>query len=257
MITLYQFPRIGNMPNFSPFCMKLESYLKAMNINYKVSETFDPRKSPTGKVPYIEKDGQLQADSKVIIEQFESFAEKPMQAKLTAQEKAISHSFIRLMDEHLYWAILYSRWIDQKGAHIWAEGLQNKMGMPKIAFKLILSGIKKNIEKSIYSQGIGRHDEHTIYKLAEEDIKALASFLGGHDYCFGDEPTVMDHTLYAYVGSMIEVNWDYPLKDLTLQCQNLVDHYHRMMKEFFPEYESNDKKEYIINTQTEVISDKE
>ena len=35
MITLYQFPSRGNLPNPSPFCMKLETYLRMAGLIYE------------------------------------------------------------------------------------------------------------------------------------------------------------------------------------------------------------------------------
>ncbi|MCF6807451.1 glutathione S-transferase family protein [Thiotrichales bacterium 19S9-12] len=233
MITLYQFPRINEMPNLSPFCMKLESYLRAMGIAYEVHETFDPRKSPTGKVPYVSINGEVIADSGLIIEKLESEIDQPMDKDLSNAEKAVSLAFIRLMEEHLYWAVVYSRWLDPKGAEAWAGIIQKSMRLPKLAFKLILSGIKKNVDKSLQGHGLGRLEEDKLYQLACNDIKALADFLGGRDFCFGSKPTLMDHALYAMTCSVIGVSWDYPLKAFTLKCQNLIDHYKRMSYLFF------------------------
>lgn len=235
MIVLYQFPKIGQLPNMSPFCMKLESYLRAMNLPYKLHETFDIRKSPTGKLPYIETQGNRLPDSGLIIARLEASQKEPMQAHLSNVEQAVSLAFIRLMEEHLYWAIVYARWIDPVGLPIWTDQLRQTMGLSKFAFKLILSGIKRNIIKSLDGHGLGRHKQTDITTLAKEDIKALADFLGGRDFCFGDKPTLMDHSLYSFVASIITVGWDYPLKGLTLRCQNLIDHYRRMMTLFYPE----------------------
>ncbi|MCF6766106.1 glutathione S-transferase family protein [Thiotrichales bacterium 19S3-7] len=236
MMKLYQFPPIDNMPNLSPFCMKLESYLKAMEIPYQVIETFDPRKSPTGKIPFVEIDVHMIADSGLIISRLEAQSNSPMQAKLTTTEKATSLAFMRLMEEHLYWVILYSRWVDDVGVSVWADKIQQAMGLSKIAFKLIFSGVRKNIEKSLQAHGIGRHNKTDMYVLAQDDIKAIADFLGGRDFCFGNKPTLMDHCLYAFICSIICVDWDYPLKTFTLKCQNLIDHFDRMMVLYFPKF---------------------
>ena len=237
---LYQFPRIDNMPSISPFCMKLESYLKAMDMPYQLIETFDSRKSPTGKIPFVDISGRVIADSGLIISKLEIQTQSPMQAHLSTTEKAISLAFIRLMEEHLYWVILYSRWVDDSGIAIWADKIQEAMGLSKLAFKLIFSGVRKNIEKSLQAQGMGRYNKADLYALAQDDVKSVADFLGGRDFCFGSRPTLMDHCLYAFICSIICVTWNYPLKAFTLKCQNLIDHFNRMMGLYYQEFSVTD-----------------
>src|SRR5262249_2576020 len=43
-IKLFQFPRMFGIPNISPFCCKLETWLRMTGISYEVVDTPDPRK---------------------------------------------------------------------------------------------------------------------------------------------------------------------------------------------------------------------
>jgi Glutathione S-transferase N-terminal domain len=52
-IKLFQFPRMFDIPNLSPFCCKLETWLRIAGVPYEVVETPDPRKGPKGKLPFI------------------------------------------------------------------------------------------------------------------------------------------------------------------------------------------------------------
>jgi glutathione S-transferase len=56
-IRLFQFPRLFSIPNLSPFCSKLETWLRIAGIPYDVVDTPNPRKSPKGKLPFIEDAG--------------------------------------------------------------------------------------------------------------------------------------------------------------------------------------------------------
>ena len=53
MITLYQTPVAWGMPNLSPFCFKLESYLRMAGLPYTAKLAQLPH-APKGKVPYVD-----------------------------------------------------------------------------------------------------------------------------------------------------------------------------------------------------------
>src|SRR5262249_56922696 len=62
-IKLFQFPRMFGIPNLSPFCCKLETWLRITRVPYEVVDTPDPRKGPKGKLPFIQDAAMPIADS--------------------------------------------------------------------------------------------------------------------------------------------------------------------------------------------------
>jgi uncharacterized cupin superfamily protein/glutathione S-transferase len=121
MIKLYQFAPAFGLPNPSPFCMTLENYLRMAGLPFETPRadlgTF--RRAPKGKLPYIEDNGRLLADSAFIIDYLKATYGDKLDTGLTAQQKAISLAFRRLMEEDLYWVGIYSRWAEPAGwAHI-------------------------------------------------------------------------------------------------------------------------------------------
>lgn len=66
-ITLYQPPPAFGLPNASPFCMKLETYLRMAEIPYQIKAASFAQ-APNGKIPYIEHNGRLIGDSSLIID---------------------------------------------------------------------------------------------------------------------------------------------------------------------------------------------
>lgn len=53
MIKLYQFERTWGIPNLSPFCCKIETYLRMAGIEYDIKSVL-PFSAPKGKLPFIE-----------------------------------------------------------------------------------------------------------------------------------------------------------------------------------------------------------
>ena len=117
MLTLDQFAPVWGLPNASPFCMKLETYLRMANLEYQVDTDADVRKAPKGKLPYVEDKGQIIADFNLIIEYLKTTYGDPLDEPLSRADAAIALAMRRLIEENLYWALAYSRWIDDASAY--------------------------------------------------------------------------------------------------------------------------------------------
>ena len=78
MIKLYKFGPIGDICDPSPFCVKVEAYLRMTNQPYEtVSGAQYLRKAPKRKLPYIEDNGKIIADSSFILNYLKNFGDQP------------------------------------------------------------------------------------------------------------------------------------------------------------------------------------
>ena len=111
MITLYQPKGHFGLPNLSPFCMKLETWLRMSQIPFETKPA-NIRKAPNGKLPYI-KDGQdYIGDTSLIIDHLRQKYPSALDQHLSASEQAISLAMQRLFENHLNFAMIYNRWIE-------------------------------------------------------------------------------------------------------------------------------------------------
>jgi glutathione S-transferase len=235
MIVLHQFAPIYGLPNPSPFCVKLETYLRMAGLPYRVVTITGRIKSATGKAPYVEIDGRLMADSGLIVEHLERNHGHPVDGRLTLAERAQSLAFQRLMEEHLYQVAVYARWIDPAHPAETAAYARQVIGLRGVWGRIVPPLVKTNIRKALWHHGVGRHPDATIWQLGIADIQALGHWLAARPWGFGDKPTVFDAVLFAFVSAIVGTPWDFPLKTATLKHRNLVDHSQRMMASYFPE----------------------
>ncbi len=235
--TLYKFGPTMGLPDPSPFCFKLETYLRMAGIDYTVSPD-RRKKAPTGKRPFIvDEDGKLVADSGLIIAHLEAKHGHPVDGKLTLSERAASLAFQRLIDEHLYWAVVYGRWLDPDGVCHWTPFMKEVLGVPGPVFALIKPLAQRIVRKQLAGHGMGRHTTEALWQLAIDDINALAHWLGQREWGFGDQPTVFDAGLAACVGELVSQPWDNPLVNQARKHRTLVAHFERMMARYYPELE--------------------
>ena len=74
-----------------------------------------PRKSPTGKIPFIVEDGRSITDSEDIIAHFEKRQPMHLDDGLSESERATAFFVRELVEERLYWQVTYMRWGDPAG----------------------------------------------------------------------------------------------------------------------------------------------
>ena len=216
--------------DFSPFCLKLKTYLRMADIPYE-STLGDPRKAPTKKIPFITHEGTTVGDSGLILEYLKNKLGDPLDAKLTPEEHALGHVIRRTCEESLYWPILHARWADD--AEWPALAAQLKKVVPPVIGGLIVSMIRKDTLRNVWGQGLGRHTLAAIVAHANADVDALATLLGDKPYLFGDAPTSYDATLYGTIANVLAHPKDGPIAKHARGKKNLVAFVARVEKAYW------------------------
>jgi glutathione S-transferase len=233
MIKLYQFAPAFGLPNASPFCMKLETYLRMSAIKFQISPpvTSDFNKAPKGKMPFIEDNGKILSDSSFIIDYLKTTYGDSLDAWLSAEQKAVALAFQRLMEENLYWTIVYTRWADPEGWQVTKAAFFEKMPAPLKWFVPTLS--RKGLLKALHGQGMGRHSSDEIHQIGQRDVTAIAQFLAAKPYFMGDQVSSIDATAYAFLAGLVWSPMDSPISLHAKQYPQLLAYCERMKARYY------------------------
>ncbi len=195
MIVLYQFPGAYGLRSLSPFCTKVETYLRLTRTPYQ-SRVGSPIRAPRGKLPYASLGEQWLPDSQRIIDTLERSIPQPLDGELDAATKARAHVVRRMVEEHLYFAIVTMRWCDDE---IWAGGYRRAIArcVPAVARPFLPWILRRKVRAMLHGQGLGRLDSAELGAAARADLAALQQGLGQHRFLLGERLTSLDCSAYA------------------------------------------------------------
>ena len=235
-IVLHQFAPAFGVPNPSPFCMKLECFLRMTGLDFEIATIASPRNGPKGKAPYVEVDGEIIGDSALIIERLKKRFDVDPDAGLSPSEQAMAHAIGIMCEDHLYFCARHGRWIDPTGASLTQETFFAKL--PAWSRGLLFALVRRNVRRSQFGQGMGRHEGEEIYALGASDVDALSAFLGDKPFMMGEEPMTVDCITHAFIANLVRVPFQDPICNRARAHANLVAYDQRMMKRFFPNFEA-------------------
>jgi len=220
MIEIHQFPPAFGLANASPFAIKLQAYCRLAKIDYKNHYRVDSHKMPNQKLPVAIIDGKMVADSSVIIKQLEQSYQ--LDKALTAAQHAQGHLLQQLCDEQLYWALVYSRWLDDD---FWPQSKNEFFGkLPKLLQLFVPNMMRKKALKNCLGQGTARHNKTEVYSMAAESIAHLATLLGDKDFFLSDNMTSYDCAIYGLLTNLLNGGLKTPLQQAVASHKNLVDY---------------------------------
>lgn len=201
MIKLTVYPASFEEPTASPFCMKSICMLHAAGLPYEIIETGDPRGAPKQKLPFIEVDSLRIPDSEEIRAFIETAADLDFDEGLTERERGISRSIIRMVEEHVYFAIVADRWgEDDNWEHVRRAFFSD---IPAIIRGFVTRQIRKQALAQLNGQGMGRHSAEERFDRVRRDMIAIREILGDKPFLFGENPTGADYSVVPMLRASI------------------------------------------------------
>jgi len=200
-LTVYGGWQANGVADFSPFCLKVKTYLRMIGVPY-TAKLGDPRTGPTKKIPFIDDDGVRLGDSGLIFAHLKRKHGDALDASLSADQRAVGHLTQRTLEESLYWSVVYTRWMVDDA---WRE-LEKKLLplLPPVIGSLIANGpIRGGMRKGLYAQGTGRHTPAEIHASGCADVDAVSATLGTKPFLLGDTPSSYDAILHGFIANVL------------------------------------------------------
>jgi len=228
-VYLYQSPRTPQIPSISAQELKLESWLKLQGISYENIDHKSKLTSKTGTLPFIEFNGKEISDMDAIKTLADKFG-KDMSGHLDQEQRNVEHAMIKMVENHLYWAIMNWRTsnvdntIKAYKVHLPTfYGSKIPIGILNMHFKF---NVCRKTQKKLKSQGMTNIEEKS-----KNDLNVLSNMLAEKEFMFGDAPSMLDMVVYSHLAQLVMIDAEYlcPLRDFVQEeCKNLVDLVNRM-----------------------------
>ena len=189
-IELHQFPTGLGMPNISPFCMKLETWLRLAGLAYEIKWQPDPRKAPVGKLPMVVSDGETICDSERIIQRLSQKHGIDLDAELSPQQRAQAELWEDYADELLYWYEVYLR-VNDPDALDQAVALSME-GRPAVERLPVKLSLRTMLRISLAGQGLGRMKREDVHAEFLRQLDRIETLLPATGWLVGENKTIAD-----------------------------------------------------------------
>lgn len=241
MIDLYQPSPAFGLTSINPRCMVVEGFLRVANIPHQVIIDDTSEHLIEHKLPVIRDNGISISGCDNILHYLQSKLEFSMDGHLSQQQQTLHHCAIRMLNEHFYWVLMYSRWADESSYKTLCQHLFADIPPPISGMKA--KKLRKHHVKQLDTQGLGKDDANAVYQQAEKDLESLAAILSDRQWFGGDFVSQLDLYAQAYLTQAMITELATPLPKAVAKFDNLIAYQTRTKAAIFPE---NAKKQLQV-----------
>jgi glutathione S-transferase len=230
MITLYTFGPYFGLPDASPFVVKAMLLLKLAGLPFR-DDSGGLGKAPKGKLPFIDDDGRVVADSSFIRIHLEQKYGIDFDEGLTPCQRGEAWAVEKKGEDHLYWAMIDIRWRDPQN---FAKGPAQLFGLvPAPVRPLVGRVVRSQILKAARGHGFGRHSPGELAAWAMRDLDALSAILGDREFLMGPKICSADAAVYGIVSGLLCPLFESPIRTHAEGLRNLVAYRNRITALWF------------------------
>lgn len=231
MIILHTMPRIGwGHLNPSPFCMKVEVWLRLAGVEYRAAPTLLAARAPRKKLPWIELDRQRLADSEVIIHALAREHGDPLGD--AGGPTGSGHLLRRTFEESFYFGLVAERWLDEAVKRVYTSALL--AGLPAPLRPLTRTLAERALSRQLWEQGTGRRSLAEIAEGMKADLTAASEHLGDAMFFGGETPRALDATMYSFLSNVWHIPVETRAKQTVSRLPRLVAYLYRMERRLGP-----------------------
>ena len=194
--------------------------------------------APKGKLPYIVDDGHVVADSTLMRLYFEQKYGIDFDRGLSARDRGIAWAVEKMLEDHLYWVLVYWRWMKDQNFEKGPAQFFNRA--PAIIRPLIKWRVRGEVRRRLHGHGISRHTEAEMTQMSDRALDALSKVLGDNTYLMGSQPCGADATAFAFIASSLTPVFESPAHATARTLPNLIAYRDRLMAEFYPRFMGSD-----------------
>jgi len=242
IVYLYQFTRTPVLPSLSPYCLKVETWLRLAGIKYENVDHKMKYKSKKGQLPFVEVNGEEIADSAMIIKELAQRYNQDLDAGLSPEQKNVAHATISMLENHFAWVVKWWR-CQFPGEYFRAAKLNLQQAyntrIPNAVLNFAFKLRYRQAAKKVRAHGIGVHKPEEIEEFGHNDLKVLSDLLADKPFFFGEAPTQLDVVAFANLAQVafMDKEVSYALRDWMVEnCANLVDFCNRVKDRAFPDW---------------------
>ena len=132
-------------------------------------------------------------------------------AGLDLRERAQAWAFERMIEHHVYWALVGARWVDPDN---FAKGPTHFFdGAPEHLRDKLREDAQFRVAENYLLSGLGRHAPDDDIDLAVRSLLALSVQLGDRPYLMGEQPCGMDATAFGALAGILTPFFDSKLRE--------------------------------------------
>ena len=160
MMKLHVLPEAFGLRNPGPFAFKCELAITHLKLGHELLDSLDPRTGPKGQMPYLDDEGTIVADSDLILQYVDAKTDGGLYGHLTDVQWADGIAYMRLAEEHLYWLMVASRWLEDAWFPHIKSDFFGSMPFPINHIAPMLA--RREVKQTYHLQGLGRHTHEEL-----------------------------------------------------------------------------------------------